>query len=100
MFTISSAAKEYIEKKGGLITIYLQEQIYGGGWCGPQERLLVPAVRLGRPSSSEESLFVTHEAGKITVWQAKNMQPTTDGKSITIDVKRVLFTRQLTISAA
>ena len=31
MFTISSAAGEYIEKKGGHITVYLQEQIYGGG---------------------------------------------------------------------
>jgi len=63
-------AKEYIVKKGGVVTVGCV--VIGGGWCG---KYVMPTVTVGEPDQAKEYYRVLDVEG-IKVYLSPSLQPT------------------------
>jgi len=67
---LDNKCRDYILKKGGIITILMEKS--SGGWAC----LILPAVRLGEPGTDDN--YNVFETNGVKIYVVKKLQPAKD----------------------
>lgn len=101
MFTISPEAKDYIRKKGGVITLYMESHYSPGGCCALRcISTRTPAVRMGQPYGYGDSRFWECSIDGITLVVSNDVVPSSHDGTIHIGLQKYLLAREITVRGA
>lgn len=99
LFVITGQARQYINRKGKHILIYLETFLTCNRSCqAPQGIDRRPVVRLGRPQPDEMEFYTPVELDGITLWyNSDEIIQDEPGQPIRIAVKKSLFIYDLVL---